>query len=207
MGSVMETKRALDQIAEIHEHLARGEVYRDYRALPVGLSGVGAVLAAALQRPLIGEQPGIAFVGYWLTVAAVCAAIAASGVLRGYLQAPSPAQRRHTRTVVGQLAPSLVAGVLISVPLGLAGPRLMDLLPGLWSILFSLGVFASRPYLPRNIGWVALYYLAAGLAALGAGVARPGITPWSIGFTFGVGQVLAALVLYWNLERRSDERA
>lgn len=202
----METRRALDQIAEIHEHLAKGEVYRDYRAVPVGLSGLGAVVAAALQRPLLGEPPGTAFLAYWLAVALICGAVAASGVLRGYLQARSPAERRHTRTVVGQLAPALVAGVAVSVPLGLAGPELRDLLPGLWSVLFSLGVFASRPYLPKNIGWVALYYLVAGLGALVLGATEAEITPWSMGFTFGVGQVLASLVLYWNLERRSDDR-
>lgn len=203
---MLETKRALDQIAEIHGHLARGEVYRDYRALPVALSGAGAVIAAALQRPILGTAPGGGFVVYWLVVALLCAPIAAGGVLRGYLRAATAAERRHTRTVVGQLLPSLLAGAAVSLALGFAGPEARTLLPGLWSILFALGVFASRPYLPRHIGWVALYYLVAGSGLLLLAAETTRINPWSMGVTFGVGQALAGLVLYWNLERRPHEQ-
>jgi hypothetical protein len=83
-----------------------------------------------------------------------------------------------------------------------------------------VGIFASRLYLPAASGWVALYYYAAGVALLwsarGIGDAI-GETPrwlfaawlaplsgWTVGGTFGVGQLFAALVLYRNLER--DER-
>jgi hypothetical protein len=202
----METRRALDQIAEIHEHIARAEVYRDYRALPVALSGLGAVAAAAFEETLIGSDPGVAFLWYWLAVAAICGSIAATGVLRGYVQARTAADRRHTRIVTGQLLPAIVAGIAVSVPLGVAGPELRGLLPGLWAILFSLGIFASRPYLPKNIGWVALFYLAAGLVVLAMAARGGPLTPWSVGIPFGLGQALAGLVLYWNQERRADEQ-
>ena len=45
----MEIHRALSQISEIHEHLTKGEVFRDYRSLPTALSGALALFAAALQ--------------------------------------------------------------------------------------------------------------------------------------------------------------
>jgi hypothetical protein len=63
-------------------------------------------------------------------------------------------------------------------------------------------VFASRLYLPRATGWVALYYYAAGAVLLWT--ARPGapLNAWSVGVTFAVGQLLAAGVLWWNLERQ-----
>ena len=40
-----------------------------------------------------------------------------------------------------------------------------------WALLFSLGLFSCRPYLPRGIGWVALFYLLAGGGLLLLGVA------------------------------------
>lgn len=76
-------------------------------------------------------------------------------------------------------------------------------LPGLWAAVFGLGVFASRPYLPRAVGWVALYYLLAGVVLLI--LARPGVpSPWSVGLTFGFGQAAAAVVLWFHLERGHD---
>ena len=44
----MKLELALRQIAEIHRHLDRREMYRGYRSLPVGLTGVYALVAAAL---------------------------------------------------------------------------------------------------------------------------------------------------------------
>jgi hypothetical protein len=32
-------------------------------------------------------------------------------------------------------------------------------------------------------------------------------SPWAMGLTFGIGQLLAAAVLYWNLERRYGRQA
>ena len=45
----MEVNRALDRISEIHDHLAKSEVFRGYRSIPVALSGVVALLAASAQ--------------------------------------------------------------------------------------------------------------------------------------------------------------
>ena len=75
------------------------------------------------------------------------------------------------------------------------------LLPGLWAICFGIGIFASRPYLPRASGWVALLYYAAGVALLWIARGPEPLRGWWVGGTFGAGQLMAALVLYWNLER------
>jgi hypothetical protein len=74
------------------------------------------------------------------------------------------------------------------------------LLPGLWAVVFGLGVFATRPYLPRAVGWVGLYYLTAGAFLLGRSPFAE-LSGWSVGGVFGLGQLATALVLYWNLER------
>ena len=75
------------------------------------------------------------------------------------------------------------------------------MLPGLWQIVYSLGVFASCRLLPRATFWVAVFYLGTGLAALAAGPGDAALSPWTMGLPFATGQFLAAAVLYRTLER------
>jgi hypothetical protein len=104
--------------------------------------------------------------------------------------------------VLGQFLPSLLAGAAITVSFVHLSAALVPLLPGLWAICFGIGTFASRPYLPRASGWVALFYYAAGMALLWIARGPEPLRAWWVGATFGTGQLLAAIVLYWNLERR-----
>lgn len=220
----MEIHKALDQISEIHGHLAKTEVYRGYRAVPVALSGVLALVAAAVQTRLVGNELPQYFVLYWMAVGLLGSATAAGGIVYGYVRQESQLARRRTRATVGQLLPCLVAGFAVAALMARPGSDSIAFLPGLWAVLFSLGVFASRPYLPRMIGWVALYYLVAGAVLLamaggptslsswgmgltaGLGQTMAGdpksLSPWGMGLTFGFGQIMAGIVLYWNLERK-----
>ena len=52
----MDVSRALDQIAEIHEQMAKGEIYRGYRSLPVAASGLIGFAAGWLQPPALGRE-------------------------------------------------------------------------------------------------------------------------------------------------------
>jgi len=200
----MEIRKALNQISEIHGHLARTDVYRGYRAIPVTFSGVLALLAASAQTRLVPNESPQSFVFYWVGVAAFAAAIAGGGIVCGYLREESLFARRRTRTAVGQLLPCVVAGAGVTFFVTRLGSDFIAFLPGLWTVLFSLGVFASRPYLPRIIGWVALYYLAAGYVLLAIAGDGRSLSPWGMGLTFGFGQIVAGIVLYWNLERKSE---
>lgn len=197
----MDVTRALDQIAEIHEHIAKAEVYRGYRSLPIAASGAIGVFAAWVQPAEIAHAP-IAFAIYWIGVALAAMLVGSSEILYNYVIHETASGRRHTRKVVGQFLPSVLAGGAIALCFCRLDPALVVLLPGLWAICFGLGAFASRPYLPRASGWVALYYYAAGfmLLLLTRGAAAS-LNGWWIGATFGTGQLMAALVLWWNLER------
>ena len=196
----MDVTRALDQIAEIHAHLAKGEVYRGYRSLPIAASGLIGVAAAALQPAPLGREP-IGFAVYWTGVALLAMLVGSSEILYNYAMRETATGRRHTRKVVGQFLPSVGAGGAIAACFCRIDPSLVVLLPGLWAICFGLGTFASRPYLPRASGWVALFYYAAGFMLLASASSGAPLNGWWIGVTFGTGQALAALVLWWNLER------
>lgn len=197
----MDVSRALDQIAEIHGHIAKGEVYRGYRSLPVAASGLMGLAGAALQPRTLGPANLDGFVIYWAAVGIAAGFVGSSEILHNYIVHDDAAARRHTRRVVGQFIPSLVGGAAIAVCLVHLSVALVPLLPGLWALCFGIGIFASRPYLPRASGWIALFYYAAGFTLLWiAGGAEP-LNGWWVGGTFGAGQLLAAIVLWWNLER------
>jgi hypothetical protein len=97
----------------------------------------------------------------------------------------------------------MAAGGLVTPVL--ATPEHAWLLPGLWQVLFGLGIFASYRLLPPATFWVALFYLLAGVVCLLIARGEAALTPWAMGVPFGVGQLLAAGVLYWTLERGNGE--
>jgi hypothetical protein len=204
-GGRMRVATALTQIAEIHGHLARTEIYRGFRSLPVAFSGVCGLAAAVAQARGWAPAGGQALVGFWVVVAVFSGLVGGFEIGVNYWRHDDVFARRRTRRVLGQFAPCLVAGFGGILGILRFDDRAIALLPGLWAVLFGLGVFAARPYLPRSVGWVGLYYLLAGIVLMGQAEPGPTFDGWSVGLTFAIGQFAAALVLYWNLERDPDD--
>jgi hypothetical protein len=129
----MDAARALDQIAEIHRQIAKGEVYRGYRSLPLALSGAIGLAAAWLQPHDLGTADPIGFVLYWTAVAAAAAFVGSSEILYAYVVKEDASGRRQTRRVVGQFLPSLAGGAAITVCFTHLSAALVPLLPGVWA--------------------------------------------------------------------------
>ena len=200
--------QALDQIAEIRRQMSRGQVFRGYRAQTTAITGVGAIVAAVVQAKVIVD-PWHQLPFYlllWGGLAIVCAAIFGVEQFIRVRRLASPLQLERTMDAVERFIPSLAAGAILTVVFYRFITRDVWMLPGLWAVCFSLGIFASRTLLPRGIAVVAGWYLIAGCMCLV--LARPphAFSPWAMGVTFGVGQLMAAAVLYWNLERRHGGR-
>lgn len=196
----MHLDRALAQLSEIHAQVLRSAVYRGYSARTCGLTAGIALLGAAVQEHLLPDLAPSGFALYWSILALACAALFVIDALRG--RGACAESFRRTLTVVSQLLPALVVGAALPWVLLRVGSDAWPLLPGLWSTVFGLGVLASRPYLPRAIGWVGLYYLVAGgVLLLAAQPTAP--SPWSVGVTFALGQAASALVLWFHLERQA----
>jgi hypothetical protein len=199
----MELREALTQITEIRLQLARTEVFRGYRAMPVAFSGVVAVVAAVIQAVTIGD-PAVQVGPYltlWVGAAVVSALAAGLEMMVRARHASSSLTRELTWLALEQFCPCLAAGALLTIVLMRVAPASLWMLPGLWQIVFSLGIFASCRLLPRATFWVAVFYLGTGLAVLASGPAEAAPSPWAMGLPFGVGQSLAAAVLYFTLER------
>ncbi len=201
----MDLHEALTQIAEIRHQMARTEVFRGYRALPVAASGALALLAAVAQKTWISDptQSVGAYLTLWIGAAIVSALASGLGIVARRRMDSSSWSREITRLALEQFAPCLAAGGLLTLAIARTRPESLSMLPGLWQILFSLGVFASCRLLPRATWAVAAFYLASGLVCLGLGDLA--LSPWAMGIPFAMGQTLAAAVLYWNLERGDVE--
>jgi hypothetical protein len=105
---------------------------------------------------------------------------------------------------VEQFVPALIVGALLTLVIFRLSPAEGWLLPGLWEVIFSLGIFASCRFLPRPIFAVGVWYLVAGLCSIVACSAQRSFLPWSMGLPFGIGQLLVATVLQVCVEENSD---
>lgn len=199
----MELRDALDQISEIRQRMARGQVFRGYRSVTTAFTAVLAVVTSAAQARWV-PRPWRDVDDYlWLWCAAAVLSLLVVGVEMAVraVRSGSALHRQMTMLAVDQFVPCLVAGALVTYAIGKFAGDSIWIMPGLWAVLFSLGVFASRRFLPRGVGLVGGYYLMAGLVCLAIGRDGTTLKPWSMAIVFGTGQLLAAGVLWWTLER------
>ena len=201
----MDSTRALDQIAEIRLRMAGSLTFRGYRAGTTALTAGYAVIGAGVQAsllPLKGRFGADLYIAIWATVALASVATVVVGWWLRRSTAGGPLDASLTIAAAEALGPALVAGAMVTYAIGRFSGTLptIALLPGLWMILFSLGLFASRRLLPRAVFLCAGYYLLAGVAVT---TFEPAValSHWTMGGVFTVGQLLSAAVLYWTLER------
>lgn len=155
----MDYGEAVSRISEIHDHLAKGEVYRGFRSLPMAASGVLG-LCTALGRPFLFDSVSdTSLVGYWSAVAVLCAAVGGAETVYNYAFRDDVFARRRTRKVLGQFAPCLGAAAAVTFCLtrGQASPSASCLDFG--PVSLDLG-FSRRGLtcLERLVGWLFTTY-------------------------------------------------
>jgi hypothetical protein len=189
----MEVRDALDQLDRIHDQLTKGEVYRGFRVPAVALVGCVGLFAAVGQAWMVAPTDARAFVWYWSAIGAVGALIGFGAAIRSYLFREDDFERRRTRRVMGQFLPCVLAGGLLTLALARTD-SFVPLLPGVWAIVFGLGVVAVRPHLPRAVGIVGVGYVTVGGVLLAWQPAEP--SGWCVGGVFGAGHLSTALALW-----------
>lgn len=199
----MELHDALTQIAEIRQHIARTEVFRGYRAVPVAFSGVVAFATALFQLVWIPDpaRDVAAYMTLWVGAAAVSVLAVGLEMAWRIRRSSSSLRREITLLAIEQFVPCVAAGGLVMLVVFAFARDSLWMLPGLWEVLFSLGILASYRLLPRAMFWVGLFYMLSGVACLSLAQGSAAFSPWAMGVPFGIGQFLAAGVLYWKLER------
>ena len=193
-----ELQRALSEIHSIRNQVARGTEFRGYGPASIALSGLLAMLVAAVQAQWMAKHENtqlIVWVAVWAGTAAVSVLLAgidtfvrARRVHRGFA-------REMVQSAMEQFLPAMMVGFLLTAVMMSVAAQDCWLLPGLWELIFSLGIFASCRFLPRQMFAVGVWYLGSGLYCLAAASATHALSPWMMGVPFGVGQLLVAAVL------------
>jgi hypothetical protein len=193
-------RQALADISAIRTQVARGTRFRGYGPRSIAGSGILAILVAGAQslwlKPF--ENDARVFLAVWITTAAVAAGGCAWETFARTRRVHYGTSRGMIQAAIEQFLPAIVVGLMLTVVLVQAHLPVLWMLPGLWALVFSLGVFASCRFLPRQMFAVGLWYLAAGLACLAIESGPRELAPWSMGIPFGIGQLLVAAVLKYD---------
>ena len=202
----MELHEALGQITAIRQQMARSEVFRGYRSLSVGVVGLLAILTALAQSRLVPSPADDlrAYLTLWIGVAALALLWVALRLWQQVRTSGSSMLREATWLSAEQFLPCVAVGALITLAVYRGAPEVGWMLPGLWSFVFSLGIFASARRLPRQVFWVGVYFAACGFGCLLWGRGSQVLAPWQMGLSFGGGLSLGAVILYWTLERTHE---
>jgi hypothetical protein len=198
--------KALGDISSIRRQMARSTEFRGYGPATLAATGVFAMIASGAQAVwLPTPSKGIpAYLAIWISTALVSAALIASQMFARTRRMHSGMADEMIRMAVEQFLPSVGAGALITFVLVRYVPAALWMLPGLWQIIFSLGVFSSCRFLPRPMIAAGVWYLFTGLVCISLADARA-FSPWVMGISYGVGQLLVAVILLRNSRKVEDD--
>ena len=193
-------EKALAEITLIRTQIARGMEFHGLGAATLAATGGLAVLAAAAQAAWLAEpaRQVEGFLLLWLGVAAISVILIGVEMATRTARARSDLAQEIILAAVEQFLPAAAAGALMTAVLYQFAPAVLWMLPGLWQITVSLGLFASRRSLPPAITIAGLWYLAAGLGCLAFAGGAHAFTPLAMGLPFGVGQALVAAIVHFR---------
>jgi hypothetical protein len=191
--------KALADIIAIRSQLAAGTAFAGYGPAAIAATAAVALITTILQYALLADpshHPMTFLFGWALAALLACAMILTEMIARS--------RRHHSgladamiHQAVEQFLPSAVAGVLLALMLWKFAPESLWLLPGLWQVLVSLGVFASVRSLPRTVAFAGAWYFVAGFTVLLIASQSHTLSPWTMGLPFVVGQSLMAAIIYF----------
>jgi len=198
--------KALSDISSIRRQVAYGSEFRGYGPATLSATGILAFASAAAQALWLPDPANHmpTYLSIWIFAAALSAAMIGIEMYARTRRMHSGMADEMIRMAVEQFLPSVGAGALITVALLRYVPAVLWMLPGLWQITFSLGVFSSCRFLPRAVAAVGAWYLVTGLTCIALADSRA-LSPWAMGIPYGAGQLLVAGILLFAGREGGDE--
>jgi hypothetical protein len=198
--------RALVDIRNIRRQVAQTTEFRGYGPLTLTATAVLALLGGVVQSHWIPEPANrpVQYVALWLTTAVLCAALIASQMLARARRLHSGMADEMIRAAVAQFVPAGVAGAILPFILLHVTHGVFWMLPGLWQIIFALGVFASCRCLPRPMLLAGAWFLLAGLACISIGDERA-LAPAMMAGSYAIGMTLVAAIHYLSAKKASTD--
>lgn len=169
--------RALDNLRYIRETMERAG---SFTAVPgwggvlMGATAVG-VAALAARQPTTGR-----WLAVWLVEAVVAVAIALAAMAVKTRRAGTRLFSGLGRKFVFSFLPPVLAGAVLTV--ALAGADMAELLPGVWLLLYGVGVVTAGTYSVRAVPIMGACIMVVGAAAL---FSPPAWGDWYMAAGFG----------------------
>ena len=191
--------KALADILAIRSQIAAGTAFRGYGPATVAATGGLALAMAFLEFWWIDDATAhpLTFFAGWFATAMVSGAMI-------WIEMQGRSRRHHSgladamiHQAIEQFLPAAAAGIVLAAMLWKFAPETLWMLPGLWQVLVSLGVFASVRSLPRSVALAGAWYFVAGFATLIVASQSHALSPWTMGLPFVVGQWLTAAILHF----------
>ena len=198
--------RALGDIRDIRRQVAQSTEFRGYGPLTLFATATFAAVAGLAQSALVTEpiRHPLQYVGIWSATAIFSAALIAIQTLTRTHRMHSGMANEMILMAVEQFLPAAAAGTLLTVVIASTAPQLVWLLPGLWQLVYSLGVFSSCRFMPRPMLAAGAWYLLTGLFCISLGDSRA-LSPWVMAGAYAVGQSIIAATLYFAAKKASHE--
>jgi hypothetical protein len=198
--------KALGDISSIRKQVATNTEFRGYGPTTLAITGVFAILAAMVQALWLPDPARhiSAYLGIWVVTAVLSAALTGLQMYTRTRRIHSGLSNEMLRMAVEQFLPSVGTGLLVTVVLLRNVPQASWMLPGMWQIIFGLGIFSSCRFLPRPMIVAGAWYLLTGLSCLAMGGNRA-LLPWTMGISYGAGQLLVAGILLFRASEAEDE--
>jgi len=198
--------KALGDIGSIRRQMANTTEFRGYGPATLAGTGVLAVLAAGVQALWLPEPARhiSAYLSIWVVTAVFSAALTGFQMYMRTRRIHSGLSNEMLRMAVEQFLPSVAAGLLLTIVLLRYVAQISWMLPGIWQVIFSLGVFSSCRFLPRPMVMAGAWYLLTGLSCIAMGDNRA-FSPWTMGISYGAGQLLVAAILWLSSSEVEDE--
>ena len=203
---VNDLHKALGDISSIRRQMARSTEFRGYGPATLAATGAIALLAGGVQALWLPDAASHipAYLGIWISTAVLSALLIGAQMYTRARRMHSGMADEMIHMAVEQFLPSVGAGALITFVLVRQVPAALWMLPGLWQVIFSLGVFSSCRFLPRPMIAAGAWYLLSGLVCLSLGDSGA-LSPWAMGIPYGGGQLLVAGVLFFSAQENADE--
>jgi hypothetical protein len=198
--------KALGDISSIRRQMARATEFRGYGPATLAATSAFAILAACAQALWLPDPAGHigSYLGIWISTAILSASLIG-------VQTVTRAHRIHSgmademiHMAVEQFLPAMGAGALLTLVIARSVAPATWMLPGLWQVTFSLGIFSSCRFLPRPMIAAGAWYLLTGLTCITLADTRA-LSPWTMGISYGAGQLLVAAILLFTSAKESNE--
>ncbi len=190
--------KALADILEIRNRMASHTAFRGYGPVAMAITGLLGFATALIQSTFPVAPTAFLFIVEWLCTAALC--ILAIGI-----EMQGRSHRLHSsladamiHQAVEQFLPATAASFFLPILLIKFAPQNIWMMPGLWQIFVSLGIFASLHNLPRRMMLAGAWYFVSAFLCLLIGSEDHALSPWLMGLPFLGGQMLMAAILHFS---------